>query len=454
MAGSRLFGRKSSPAGLQAFSAAVTRSPASDCDGLICWLGDRMKNMRHRNDCRLCGSTDLECVLPIRRSAIGDAFIAADQLSDVQETYPLDTYLCLKCGHLQNLDIVDPEVLFKHYTYHTSSSLGLVEHFKRYAASVVATLGLPEGSLVVEIGSNDGSLLKAFQTFGLKVIGVDPAENIAAEATAAGVPTVADFFSSAVAKKIRGERGPAALVCANNVFAHADNLADIVEGIHGVLAPDGVFVFEVSYVPDIIDNFVFDTIYHEHVSHHALIPLERFFATLDMTLFDVERISSKGGSIRGFAQKLSAGLRSRTPRLHQLMANEELRGIARPEIYKRFYEAIELRKQATLQYLDQALASGKLVAGYGASTTTTTLLYHFELGPRLSFIVDDNPAKQGLYSPGYHLPVYPSSDLLKRRPDVVVIAAWTYADTIIDRNREFLNGGGHFLVPLPELRVV
>lgn len=413
-----------------------------------------MKHIRHRNDCRLCGSTNLECVLPIRPSAIGDAFIAADRLSEVQETYPLDTYLCLNCGHLQNLDIVDPELLFKDYTYRTSSSLGLVEHFKRYAASVVDTLKLAPGSLVVEIGSNDGSLLKAFQALGLEVAGVDPAQNIASEATAAGVPTVADFFSSVLAKKIRAEKGPAALVCANNVFAHADNLADIVDGIHAVLAPDGAFVFEVSYVPDIIDNFVFDTIYHEHVSHHALIPLERFFRTLDMTLFDAERVASKGGSIRGFAQVLSTGVRERTPRLQQLMLTEELRGIAHPKIYLEFYEAIQQRKQASLQYLDEALAAGKSIAAYGASTTTTTLLYHFELGHRLGFIVDDNPSKQGLYSPGYHLPVYDSSQLLERQPDVVVILAWTYADTIINRNQEFLKRGGRFLVPLPELRVV
>ena len=413
-----------------------------------------MKHIRHRNDCRLCGSTDLECVLPIRPSAIGDAFIAADRLSEVQETYPLDTYLCLSCGHLQNLDIVDPELLFKHYTYRTSSSLGLVEHFKRYAVSVVSTLTVASGSLVVEIGSNDGSLLKSFQALGLKVVGVDPAQKIASEATVAGIPTIADFFSSDLAKYIRAERGPAAVVCANNVFAHADNLADIVDGIHTLLAPDGTFVFEVSYVPDIIDNFVFDTIYHEHVSHHALIPLERFFRTLDMTLFDVERVASKGGSIRGFAQVLSTGVRKRTPRLQQLMLTEELRGIAHPKIYLEFYKAIQQRKQATLQYLDEALAAGNSVAAYGASTTTTTLLYHFELGHRISFIVDDNPSKQGLYSPGYHLPVYDSSQLLERRPDVVVILAWTYADTIINRNREFLKRGGRFLVPLPELKVV
>jgi SAM-dependent methyltransferase len=413
-----------------------------------------MKHVRHRNDCRLCGSIDLECVLPIRPSAIGDAFIPAARLSEVQETYSLDTYLCLNCGHLQNLDIVDPELLFKHYTYRTSASLGLVEHFRRYAASVIDSLKPTPGSLVVEIGSNDGSLLKAFQALGLQVVGVDPAQNIASEATAAGIPTIADFFSSALAKKIRAEKGPATLVCANNVFAHADNMADIVEGIRAVLAPDGTFVFEVSYVPDIIDNFVFDTIYHEHVSHHALIPLERFLRTLDMTLFDAERIASKGGSIRGFAQILSTGARERTPRLKELMAIEELRGIVRPKIYREFYEAIQKRKQATLQYLDAALAAGKSVAAYGASTTTTTLLYHFELGTRVGFIVDDNPSKQGLYSPGYHLPVYNSTQLLERKPDVVVILAWTYADIIMKRNEEFLKRGGHFLVPLPELRVV
>jgi SAM-dependent methyltransferase len=360
----------------------------------------------------------------------------------------------LGCGHLQNLDIVDPELLFKHYTYRTSASLGLVEHFKRYADSVVQTLAVGPGSLVVEIGSNDGSLLKAFKALGFKVIGVDPAQNIAAEATAAGVPTVAEFFGSALAEKIRAEHGSAALVCANNVFAHADNLADIVAGIHALLAPDGAFVFEVSYVPDIIDNIVFDTIYHEHVSHHALIPLERFFRTLDMTLFDAERIASKGGSIRGFAQVLSTGARERTPRLQQLMGNEELRGIVHPKIYRQFYDLIEQCKQATLQYLDTAIASGDSVAAYGASTTTTTLLYHFELGHRLDFIVDDNPAKQGLYSPGYHLPVYDPSQLLERRPEVVVIAAWTYANTIISRNQEYLKEGGRFLIPLPKLKVV
>jgi SAM-dependent methyltransferase len=401
----------------------------------------------------LCGSTRLECVLPILPSAIGDAFVPAALLDEPQDTYPLDTYLCLDCGHLQNLDIVDPEILFKNYTYRTSVSLGLVEHFRMYAAAVVETLAIAHGALVVEIGSNDGSLLKAYKSHGLRVIGVDPAQTIAAEATAAGVPTIPDFFSSTIAKDIRAQHGPAALVCANNVFAHADNMADIVRGIHDVLAPDGAFVFEVSYVPDILDHFVFDTIYHEHVSHHTLAPLERFFNRLDMTLFDVDRVASKGGSIRGFAQPLSTGRRPKTQRLLDLVAEEKRRGFERPEIYRAFYRAIEQRKRATLDYVDAAIAAGKTVAAYGASTTTTTLLYHFELGTRVKFIVDDNPLKQGLFSPGYHLPVYASSALSVRRPDVVVILAWLYAESIIRRNQDYLIAGGKFLVPLPDMHI-
>lgn len=413
-----------------------------------------MKHYKHRNDCRLCGATNLELVLPILPSAIGDAFVSKEQLGEEQELFPLDTYICLECGHLQNLDIVDPEILFRNYTYRTSASMGLVEHFRKYAETVVNGLAIPENSLVVEIGSNDGSLLKAYKAHGMRVIGVDPAKSIAANATKEGVKTLPDFFTSSIAQSILAENGPAKLMCANNVFAHADNIADIVKGIRSLLAPDGAFVFEVSYVPDIIDNFVFDTIYHEHVSHHALIPLERFFNSLDMTLFDVERVSTKGGSIRGFAQSLSTGKRTKSERLVQMVAEEDRRGISRPEIYRAFYRDIEQRKQAVLAYLDKAISEGKTVAAYGASTTTTTLLYHFELQNRLKFIVDDNPVKYNMYSPGAHIPVFPSSKLYETPPDIVVVLAWMYSDAIIGKHGAYTEAGGKFLVPLPNMVIV
>jgi SAM-dependent methyltransferase len=413
-----------------------------------------MQHVKHKTDCRLCGSTSLDHVLPIRASAIGDAFVTADRLSEKQDLYPLDCYLCLDCGHLQNLDVVDPDILFRDYTYRTSVSLGLVEHFKRYAQSVVSSLAIPRESLVVEMGSNDGSLLKAFKNEGMRVQGIDPARDIAAAATADGIPTIPDFFTSALAERIKSEQGDAKLFCANNVFAHIDNMSDVVKGIRLVLADDGAFVFEVSYIVDMIDNMVFDTIYHEHVSHHALIPLEAFLNRHDMTLFQVERTGTKGGSIRCFAQPKSTGKRPRSAELSQLIAEEERRGITKPQIYRDWFEAIEKAKRSVLTYLDEAIAAGKLVAAYGASTTTTTLLYHFELENRVKFIVDDNPLKQGRFSPGAHIPVLPSAELATRKPDIVVILAWIYAEPILKRNQAYLEAGGRFLVPLPNPQIV
>ena len=413
-----------------------------------------MEHVTHKTDCRLCGSSSLDHVLPIRPSPIGDAFVSAERGSEPQDLYPLDCYLCLDCGHLQNLDVVDADILFRDYTYRTSVSLGLVEHFKRYAHSVVESLGIAKGGLVVEMGSNDGSLLKAFRNEGMRVQGIDPARDITASATAEGVPTVADFFTSELARKIRGEQGNAALFCANNVFAHIDNMSDVVKGIRLLLADDGVFVFEVSYIVDMIDNMVFDTIYHEHVSHHALTPLETFLNKHDMTLFDVARTATKGGSIRAFAQPKTTGARPRSTELSKLLAEEARRGITKPRIYRDWFAAIENRKRKVLAYLDKAIAEGKTVAAYGASTTTTTLLYHFELEKRIKFIVDDNPLKQGRFSPGAHLPVLPSSELATKRPDIIVILAWIYAEPILKRNQAYVDAGGRFLVPLPEPKII
>jgi SAM-dependent methyltransferase len=413
-----------------------------------------MQHFKHKTDCRLCGSTSLDHVLPIKPSPIGDAFVAEDRLGEPQELFPLDCYLCLDCGHLQNLDVVDPDILFRDYTYRTSVSLGLVEHFKRYAQSAVSDLAIPKGSLIAEMGSNDGSLLKAFKNEGMRVQGIDPARDIAAAATADGVPTLPDFFTSQLASRIRSEQGNAALFCANNVFAHIDNMADVVKGIRLLLADDGAFMFEVSYIVDMIDNMVFDTIYHEHVSHHALIPLEAFLNKHDMTLFHVERTATKGGSIRAFAQPRSTGTRPRSEALSKLIAEEERRGITKPKIYRDWFEAIAQRKRQVLAYLDKALSAGKVVAAYGASTTTTTLLYHFELEGRIQFIVDDNALKHGHFSPGAHLPVLPSTELASKKPDVVVILAWIYAEPILKRNQAYIDAGGTFLVPLPEPRIV
>lgn len=412
-----------------------------------------MNQLTRRTRCRLCDGAQLDLVLPLAASPIADAYVAYDRLSEAQPIFPLDLYLCRTCGHVQNLDVVDPELLFRDYGYVTSSSPGLVEHYRRYALEVADRTGLRAGDLVVEIGSNDGSLLDFFRSAGARVLGIDPACRIAATATARGITTIPEFFTRELAAGIRLDRGPARVVVANNVFAHADDLEGIVTGIRSLLARDGVFVFEVSYLPDIVDRLLFDTVYHEHVSYHSIVPLRRFLARLGLQLFDVERIASKGGSIRAFAQLSGEGHTPVTLRVDELVRMERERGFGEAAVYGEFARQIEARKSALIQVIDELRGKGLSVAGFGASTTVTSLLWQFDLTGRIDFLADDNPRKHGLFAPLCHIPVLSADALYTHRPDAVVVLAWNYADAIINRHRDYLARGGRFIVPLPHLDV-
>lgn len=407
----------------------------------------------HRDTCRLCESRDLALAVPLAPTPVADDYVTADQVAERQETYPLDLHLCLQCGHVQLLDAVDPELLFRNYTYVTSVSLGLVEHFRRQADDILAETAPPAGALAVELGSNDGTLLRFFKDRGLRVVGVDPAREIARAATASGIETIPAFFTAELGRTLRRERGPAAIVAANNVFAHADDLGGMADGVRELLAPDGIFVFEVSYLADIVAKMLFDTVYHEHLSYHSVKPLEAFFRRHRMELIDVIRIATKGGSIRGIAQQ-AGGPRRVASSIPELLALEAHLGLDRPEPFAAFAEQISQRKAELLDFLGRAREDRKTIAGYGASATVTTLMYQFELGERLDFLVDDNPLKHHTFSPGYHLPVLPPQALADRRADFVVVLAWNYAEPIVRKQQAFLARGGHFVVPLPALRVV
>jgi SAM-dependent methyltransferase len=408
---------------------------------------------RHRDTCRLCGSRDLELVIHLAPTPVADDYVPAERLHEPQPAFPLDIWFCRRCNHTQLLDAVDPEYLFRNYTYVTSVSLGLVEHFRRSAEGIRASFPAAPGSLAVEIGSNDGSMLRFFRDAGYRVLGVDPAREIAARATAAGIETLPDFFSAHLGESIRRERGDAAVVLANNVYAHADDLGGITDGVRSLLAPDGVFVFEVSYMVDIVQRLLFDTVYHEHLCYHAVRPFVHFFGLHGLELFDVERIPTKGGSLRGFVQRIG-GPRPVSPRVGVLVRLEEELGFSRAETFLRFAGVVEARRDQLLAHLDRTAAQGQTAAGYGASATVTTLLHHFDLGGRLAFLVDDNPVKQGTFSPGHHLPVLHPRALLERRPDQVVVLAWSYAGPIMEKNGPYREAGGRFVVPLPELTVV
>ncbi|MDA0999767.1 MAG: class I SAM-dependent methyltransferase [bacterium] len=407
-----------------------------------------------RDNCRLCAGGALDEVLSLRPTPPANAFVTAAERTSPQACFPLDLFLCRTCGHLQLLDVVDPEILFRNYVYVSGTSPVFVEHFRRYAEWAIGAWGLKPGDLVVDIGSNDGSFLRFFQAAGMRTLGVDPATAIAEKASAEGIETIPAFFTPELAARIREEKGKAALIAANNVFAHADDLAGIAEGVRSLLAPGGVFTFEVSYLADVYENILFDMTYHEHLAYHSAAPLRNFFPLHGMELIEALRIDTHGGSLRGAAQR-AGGTHAIGASVGERIRHEKNLGLAEAETFREFGRRIEARKEELRSLLDGFLSEGKKIAGFGAPAKLTTLMYHFELGPEtIDFIVDDSPLKQGLFTPGLHIPVLPSSAIYEKKPDYVVVLAWNFADSIIERHRKFLDSGGHFIVPLPQLQVI
>ena len=393
-------------------------------------------------------------VLALTPTPTANGFVDESGLDEEQPAFPLDVHFCESCGHVQLLDVVDPELLFANYVYVSGTSPVFVKHFEECVYTVLRKYGSGEGGgLVVDIGSNDGTLLKQFQTRGMTALGVDPARDIAAKASAEGIETLPTFFNAALADEIRTERGAAQVVTANNVFAHADGLGDITDGIRILLAPDGVFVFEVSYLVDVFEKTLFDTIYHEHLAYHSVRPLVAFFAAHGMQLIAAERISSHGGSLRGVAQ-VAGGPRTVEPSVADLIALEKTLGLDRADTLNAFGARINAVKSELTARLHELKAAGKTIAGFGAPAKATTLMYHFGIGPDIvDFIVDDSPLKQGLYSSGMHIPVLPSLAIYSKKPDAVIILAWNFAEPIMRNHDKYLNQGGTFIVPLPKVKI-
>ena len=296
-----------------------------------------------RQTCRLCGGTQLTLVLELAPTPPANAFVSREELDQPQPSFPLDVFFCESCQHVQLLDVVDPSVLFENYVYVSGTSPSFVAHFERYAKGILDQFKPVPGSLVMDIGSNDGTLLRFFQQAGMKVLGVDPARNIAEEATRKGIPTLAAFFSPKLAAEIRAQHGAASVITGNNVFAHIDNLEAIVEGIRTLLAPGGVFVFEVSYLVDVFENTLFDTIYHEHLDYHSVKPLVPFFQRLGMELIEAVRVGSHGGSLHGIAQ-LKGGPHPVGKSVAEAIACEEKLGLDRAETFHQFARNINALK--------------------------------------------------------------------------------------------------------------
>jgi SAM-dependent methyltransferase len=413
---------------------------------------------RRRTTCRLCDSTRLTLALHYPPQPLADQYVHATKGRwdgagkkveygfPEQPLYPLDLYLCDDCGCAQLLDVVSAAEIYPSYTYETGSSPALVEHFRQYAIDVLEKIRPPEKSLIVDIGSNDGTFLSYFDTY-YRVLGIDPAKQIANTAERNGIRTWPTFFDQGQADLIQHRYGNASIVAANNVYANIDDLRSFTENVRNLLASDGVFIFETFYLADLIDHMVFDFIYHEHLTAFALSPLIGFFQRLGMQVFDVQRVATKGGSIRVYVQH-DSGKRPVSSDVPALVEWEYLRGLHRIGIFKSYSAAISHWLQQLNFKLQSVRAQGTAVAGYGASPTSTTLIYSADISRYLDYLIDDWPGKQGTFSPGLHLPVKPPAAL---DADYCIILAWRYADQIMARNPQYR---GTWIVPLPELRVI
>ena len=410
--------------------------------------------LQKKYKCRLCQSSDLVSVLKLASTPPANAFISKEKLQIKQKKYPLEIFFCKNCFHVQLTEVVDPKELFENYVYVSGTSSVFVDHFLNYAKDIIQRFNPSRDQYVLDIGSNDGTLLKFFKSMGFSVIGIDPAKEISKKASKEGINTINGFFNLETSQIIKKKYSKASVITANNVFAHCDDLSGMTEAISDLLAPGGIFVFEVSYLVDVYQKTLFDTIYHEHLSYHSVSPLINFFKSKKMELIDVKKVNTHGGSIRCVVKNRN-DLLDINDSVQTFINSEKSLSFDKSDTFVNFAKQIKERKQELNEFLFRIKSEGKSIAGFGAPAKATTLMYEFGLNSDiLDFIVDDSPLKQELFSPGLHIPIYSSSFIDILKPDYLLILAWNFSDSIIKKNKKFHESGGKFIIPLPKFEVI
>lgn len=407
--------------------------------------------MTDRIKCRICGNPNLEPVLSLGRTPLANSLLTEKELKQAEKTYPLDLVFCSHCSLVQITETIDPEELFSHYLYFSSFSDTMISHAAQLAQRLITQRQLNSSSLVVEIASNDGYLLKNYVTRGIPVLGIEPARNIAAIANENGVRTRSDFFSLSLAKQLTEQGYKADVIHAHNVLAHVADLGGVVSGIGTMLKETGIAVIEVPYVKNLIDHTEFDTIYHEHLCYFSLTSLDYLFQLYHLYVIDVERTPIHGGSL---CVTLSHKDERSAPAA-QLLAEEKQWGVDRLEFYAQFSKKVARLRQNLCDLITNIKSQGKTIAVYGASAKGSTLLNYFRLDQNsLDFVVDRSTVKQNLYTPGTHLPIYSPESLLEKQPDYVLLLTWNFADEILKQQEAYRQKGGKFIIPIPEIVVV
>jgi SAM-dependent methyltransferase len=385
---------------------------------------------------------------------IANSLVTEDNLGRMEPFYPLRALVCDRCFLVQSEEFETPEGIFSDYSYFSSYSTSWLAHAQAYADQIVDRLALGPESTVVEVGSNDGYLLQFFQRRGLKVLGVDPAANVAQEAIVKGIPTIVRFFGAELAAELVGESS-ADLLVGNNVLAHMPDVNNFVAGMKVLLKPNGVITVEFPHLMRLVEENQFDTIYHEHFSYFSFATVTRIFERHGLRPFDVEELPTHGGSLRVFACHMEAEGMPASERVTDLVDREHAAGYDDLGVYRSFGEQVSATKREVLRCLIDAKDEGKTIVGYGAPAKGTTLLNYCGVGPELlDYTVDKSPHKQGCYLPGVHIPIRAPEEIGRTRPDYVFILPWNLKDEIMEEMAFVREWGGRFMVRTPDMTII
>ena len=405
--------------------------------------------------CRFCRSDLKHTFIDLGVSPLANSFIKEKELCKKESFYPLHAYVCSKCFLVQIGEFESPEHIFNEYAYFSSFSDSWLAHAQNYVNMVLHRFELGPNSKVIEIASNDGYLLQYFMERKIPVLGVEPAANVAIKAIEKGIHTKVDFFSEVLARKLVGEGHKGNLIIANNVLAHVPNLHDFIAGLKRLLEPKGIITVEFPHILNLICQKQFDTIYHEHFSYFSLQTVQKIFLAHNLEVFDVEEISTHGGSLRIYAKHKEDESKPVHLNVTKIIIKERNYGLHCLETYKGFSDSVKQIKVNILDFFIRAKKDGKTIVGYGAPAKGNTLLNYCGIGKEfLPYTVDRNPFKQGLYLPGTRIPVKSPDIIRETKPDFVFILPWNVKEEIIQQMSFIKEWGGKFLVTIPDIEVV
>jgi SAM-dependent methyltransferase len=407
-----------------------------------------------QSQCRMCNKPLTTTFVNLGMSPLCESVLAANQIDEMEPFFPLHVLVCSNCFLVQLREYVKPESIFTEYDYFSSYSTTWVEHAKKYCESIQSRLGLGPNSHVYEIASNDGYLLQHFVRMGIPVTGIEPAANVAAAAREKNVPSIVEFFGLDLARRLSAEGRGADLIIGNNVLAQVPDLNDFIEGMAVFLRPNGVITLEFPHLECLMAENQFDTIYHEHFSYFSFVTIERLASRHHLKVFDVEHLTTHGGSLRVYLCRTDATY-TPSPTVDALLAHERRSGFEDIATYASFSEQVHHTKRQLLSFLIDLKEKGAKVCGYGAPGKGNTLLNYCAIGTDiLDFTVDRNPYKHGLYTPGMHIPIHPVSAIDDARPDYLLILPWNLKEEIIEQMRHVGDWGCKFILAIPSVEII